>query len=135
MPKGRGRPVPTRSRLGRIVARSEYKVFEICGKTGIHNRLMTEYLAGRKVIIPDHVTALCNVLGCSPVDIIEPNLKHDLTDKMGVPIDPAIPSVKDLDMSHLEPYIETKDIPEADSSFRTAHKPVVAPERLIRKAV
>jgi len=122
---GRGKPIPDKSRLGRIVRKSGLKAYELSAKSQVHNRLLTEYLAGRKVIIPEHAERLAAALKCTPEDIIEPNLTKDLTDTKGRPVDGSS-SVKDLPMTHLEPK------PVEPTTTLPPHKPVVAPDKLIR---
>lgn len=128
MGRGRGKPIRNTTRLARMVNGCDLRAYQVAGKAGIPQRLLTEYLAGRKVIKPEHCEALCRVLDCKPEDIVEPNLDNDLTDSKGIPVDGRITTVKDLDMSHLEPY-EPPDV----EPFRTTHVPNVAPDRLVRR--
>lgn len=126
--EGRGRPVNRTTRLGRMIDDRNMKAYEVSAKSGVYSRCLTEYTNGRRVITPPHAEALARVLNCKPEDIIEPNLKRDLTKTDGRPFDPNIKSAKLVDMSHLEPY-------EPEPIIRTPHVPTVAPERLTRKAV
>ena len=134
---GRGRPLNHKTRLGRVMISRGFHAYQVCGKTGIYDRLMTEYLAGRRVISPDHVKALCDVLDCQPSDIVEPGLKHNLTQKTGLPMDRKLSSVKEIDMSHIEPY--NGPIPEYGEAVKTPPVPLpelkkpVAPQRITRK--
>lgn len=126
---GRGKPVTTKTRLGRAITDRKVKVYVLCGATDITPRLMTEYIAGRKIPQPHHLEAICRVLDCEPEEILEPQLKSDLTDSTGTPIGKKYRSVKELDMSHLEPEPPRPDL---NPAFRPAHKPI-APERIVRK--
>lgn len=123
---GRGKPVTTKTRLGRIITEQNVKLYVLCGQTNIYARRMTEYVQGRRVLTADHCAALCKALGCKPEDIIEPNLREHLTDATGMPKG-GFKSVKDIPMTHLEPE-PPKHIPT-----RPAHRPTVAPERIVRK--
>ena len=127
MPKGK--PIPTVTRLGRKIVELGLPVYAVCGEASVHNRVMTEYLAGRRVIAPHHLENLCRVLECEPDDLIEPGVVN-LTNEVGLPIDKSVRSVKDLDMSHLQPY--TPPTP-SELPKPPRHRPGVAPDRLIRK--
>lgn len=127
---GKGRYVSRNTRLGRMIYDRNMRAYQVAGKSGVYARLLTEYTNGRRVILPEHAIALAKVLDCKPEDIIEPNLKQDLTDTCGKPFDKTLKSAKLVNMSHLEQVIDGKDkVP------LSAHIPNVAPERLIRKAV
>lgn len=126
---GRGRPVNRTTKLGRMIDERALPVYIVTGKTGIAPRTMVEYTNGRRIITPDHIKALCEVLDCKPEDIVEPKLTKNLTDVTGRPLDPAIKSALDLDMSHLDPK------PDKTRQPLAPHTSNVAPERLIRKAV
>lgn len=130
---GRGKPIPDKTKLGRLLRKHDMKVYEVCAKAGIYNRLMTEYIAGRRVMTAAHVENLCRVLDCKPEDLVEDGLKEDLTDTTGRALNGG--SVKDIDMSHLESIKPQLEKIQSDPAFTGAHRPVVAPERLVRKAV
>lgn len=127
---GRGKPIPTTTKLGRRIRELDMKVYDVCGKAQIHNRLMTEYIAGRRVINAAHADRLSRVLDCKPEDIVDEEV-ITVTGTTGTPLNGKA-SVKDIDMSHLQPQLERI---KADPAFNGAHTPSVAPERLIRKAV
>lgn len=126
---GRGRPIRQTTRLGRMLVQRGLRAYQLSARTDVYSRLMTEYIAGRRVITPEHAQKMAAVLECKPSDIIEPNLTRNLTDITGKPIGINSNSVRDLDMSHLEPYTPAT----GPSPSTPAHVPNVAPDRLIRK--
>lgn len=128
--RGKGRYVCLDTRLGRMIHDRNIKAYLVAARSGVYARLLTEYTNGRRVITPEHAEALASVLNCKPEDIIEPNLKHDLTDTCGKPFDKSLSSAKLVDTSHLERVLSKKK-----QGPLPAHVPNVAPERLIRKAV
>jgi DNA-binding Xre family transcriptional regulator len=92
----RGRPINLDTKLGRYITTHNFVSYEVANAGGFSPRLMTEYLAGRRVIKVDHLVKLCQFLRCEPEDIVDEEITHNLTTATGRPIDPAIKSVKDL---------------------------------------
>jgi DNA-binding Xre family transcriptional regulator len=93
---GRGRPICLDTKLGQIMKSRGYPAYEVAVAANFSPRLMTEYLAGRRILRTEHIAGICKFLNVEPEDIIEPELTHDLTRATGVPIDPTIRSVLDL---------------------------------------
>lgn len=98
MAPGKGRPHSQETKLGRMIAKRGLAVYVVGGQAEISSRLMTEYLAGRRVIRANHAQALARVLDCAPDDIIGDS-QEDVTDATGVPLNGAR-SVKDLQRTH-----------------------------------
>ncbi len=65
----KGRPIPTHTKLGDKIVELNLKVADVSAHTGIYTRTMTEYIAGRKALLPKHLVALARFLECDPEDI------------------------------------------------------------------
>lgn len=63
------RPFPTHTPLGQRVAALGYTASDFAAVTGIYPRTLTEYLAGRKAMLPHHAVAAAEALGCDPADL------------------------------------------------------------------
>ncbi len=60
---GRGRPVPTTTPLGRVIAARGLRVYQVAGAAGISPRTLSDLLAGRKEMSLHHRAELARVLG------------------------------------------------------------------------
>ena len=67
-PKKHGRrPFPTHTPLGYIIRLKDLSLHEVSQMPGCpYSRTMTEYVAGRKVLSPEHRRALARALGVDP---------------------------------------------------------------------
>lgn len=74
----RGRPLPTHTKLGQLMTEHGDRAYILSGKAGIPTRTLTEYLAGRKEIQPQHMTRLCDIYDCEPEDLIDDTIYDDL---------------------------------------------------------
>ena len=61
-----GRPVPTTTNTGKILAHLRMSKSQLCRETGIHDRTMTEILAGRKPLTLEQRTKIAAALEVSP---------------------------------------------------------------------
>lgn len=68
----RGARISTATRLGTIIEFRGYRAVDVQFATGIHARILTEYLAGRKRIPPRHLALLAELLGVNAEDIQPP---------------------------------------------------------------
>lgn len=60
------RHFPTHTPLGYQMSALGWTAADFSAITGIHNRTLTDYLAGRKDLLPHHLIAAASVLGCDP---------------------------------------------------------------------
>jgi DNA-binding Xre family transcriptional regulator len=65
-----GRPYPTHTKLGKLMAEQGWVAADLSLVTGIYTRTLTEYLAGRKQIKDDHLVALCDALDVGPTQLL-----------------------------------------------------------------
>lgn len=63
---GVGRPYPTDTPLGRLMAYKGLRSYDLCAAVGIPPRTLTEILAGRRKISRKHMASLCQYLKCEP---------------------------------------------------------------------
>lgn len=68
--RGRGRPFNRSTPLGQILWQRGYTLTKVERNTGISYRTMSDYLAGRKSIIPGHMALLCDELNLSRAQIL-----------------------------------------------------------------
>lgn len=66
---GRGRPHSTATVLGELLVDAGMTVFDLAVQSGVHNRTLTEYLAGRKAILPHHRLRIADVLDVDPEEL------------------------------------------------------------------
>lgn len=77
MPKpGLGRPYPTHTKLGRIMADRGLTAFDVCSGSGIYPRTMTELLSGRARPSARSLNAITSYLGVPPDAILEAKYPH-----------------------------------------------------------
>lgn len=67
----RGMAYPIHTRLGKVMAFRDLTASEVASASGVHPRTLTEYLAGREPIRPQHLQRLADALGVSPDVIFE----------------------------------------------------------------
>ncbi len=65
------RAYPIHTVLGARMYELGYTKAEFCRVTGIHDRTMTEYLAGRKAPLDDHVFRMADALECDADDLTD----------------------------------------------------------------
>lgn len=72
-PDGRvtGRKFRTTTKLGKKMEERGVKLYEVAGSCGFSERLLTDYLAGRKTPSTDKVRRMAGYLGCNVKDILE----------------------------------------------------------------
>lgn len=63
------RSYPTITIVGARMHQLGFTKSEFCRLTQIHERTMTEYLAGRKSPTAEHLFAMADVLGCDASDL------------------------------------------------------------------
>lgn len=63
---GKGRPFPTHTPLGKVMAKRGLRKYQVAGAAGISDRQLTEYLAGRASFSIEHLAKLCRVLKVDP---------------------------------------------------------------------
>ena len=65
------RAFSTATSLGLKVLAQNYTAEDIARLTGIHNRTLSNYLAGRVRILDHHLCQLADVLECEPEDLLD----------------------------------------------------------------
>ena len=60
------RPFPTHTELGKRTLQAGFTKSELAAFSGVHERTLTEYLAGRKEMLPRHRRLLAKALGVTP---------------------------------------------------------------------
>lgn len=68
---GGHRPYKTHTKLGKVMFARGVRSIHVTYATGVHPRLMTDYLAGRKKPSPRSMKALCEFLHVNPQDLVE----------------------------------------------------------------
>lgn len=91
----RGRPPSDATKLGRYLRAHGIQVYELGAGAGMNSRTLTEYLAGRRYIRPDHAIAFAKFLNCEVEDIVDEDITEDITTVSGIPLNGAA-GVKDL---------------------------------------
>lgn len=77
MPRpGIGRPYPTHTKLGRIMADRGLTAMDVAAGSGIYTRTMTELLSGRTRPSARSLNALTSFLNVSPDAILEDSYPH-----------------------------------------------------------
>lgn len=66
------RNYPVHTRLGQRMAMLGYTATDFSAITGVHQRTLTEYLAGRKLPLPAHLFKMAEILGVEPADLTDP---------------------------------------------------------------
>lgn len=66
------RQFPTHTPLGHYMSTLGYTAADFSAVTNIHPRTLTEYLAGRKPMLPHHQVAAAEILDCDPADLDYP---------------------------------------------------------------
>lgn len=62
-PRGPGRPFSTSTRLGKVlVAKGYTRIYVLAGEVEIPQRILSDYLAGRRVLSGDHLMRLSEKL-------------------------------------------------------------------------
>lgn len=107
--RARGRPFNTSSPLGKIMAARDLRVRDVEAGTGISYRRLSDYLARRTEIRPDHLVALSQFLEVNP---------SVLTGYQTADLDPAGVFTVDVDEQTVP---EHADLPPA-SAFLSALK-------------
>ena len=69
MRTSRGARFPTHTPLGQIMWEDNLTVREVALQTGIHPRIMTEYLSGRLPITAGHMAKLTDMLDMDPEEL------------------------------------------------------------------
>lgn len=64
------RPYPTYTALGRLMRDGAWTAADFAAVTGINARYLTEYLAGRRAMTPEHLDAAAAALDVDVDDII-----------------------------------------------------------------
>lgn len=67
---GSGRKFNTTQPLGKVMVARGVTAIWVAQQAGIHPRTITEYLSGRKKILPHHLAALSTVLQVKPSRLI-----------------------------------------------------------------
>lgn len=70
-PLGKGRPYPTHTKLGKLMAYFGLRSYDVTARVGLAPRTLTEYLAGRKAISRKHMAGFCELFGCTPAELTE----------------------------------------------------------------
>lgn len=65
------RTYPRHTPLGTLMGEEGWTVKEVADITGIHQRTMTDYLAGRKTILDHHLVALSDLFEVSADDLLD----------------------------------------------------------------
>ena len=68
---GRGRPYPTHTRLGSLMDERGLMANTVAMQAGVHPRILSELLSGRKRPNPRHLAGLCSMLDVDPDDLLE----------------------------------------------------------------
>ena len=63
---GVGRPYPTHTPLGKLMAYKGVRAYDLASAVGIPPRTLTEILAGRRKISRKHMASLCRFFKCEP---------------------------------------------------------------------
>lgn len=71
MPGRPGKPFPTYTRLGKLLAQRHLRLHDVALGTRIYHRTITELVAGRKEPTPTQLYALCRYLKITPEKIRE----------------------------------------------------------------
>lgn len=66
MPRGFNRSTP----LGALMHENDWSVREMSASTGVNERMMSDYLAGRRPISSKHLVLFAAALGCLPSDLL-----------------------------------------------------------------
>lgn len=64
-----GRPYNTTMPLGQIMASQGWRMNEFAVASGVHVRTLSDYLAGRRVMLDYHLRDMAAVLGCREDEI------------------------------------------------------------------
>lgn len=76
---GRGRKSSSDSKLGRLVNANGILAYRVATECGFSARLMTEYMAGRRIIRPAHLESLAQYFRVTKEELIEDDLLADIT--------------------------------------------------------
>jgi len=64
------RPFPTHTPLGKALRASSMTVAQLSAASGVYNRTLTEYLAGRKLWSVRHLTKVAEALNVEPEELM-----------------------------------------------------------------
>jgi transcriptional regulator with XRE-family HTH domain len=63
------RKFPTHTKLGKVLQESGLSKLELGYASGVSERTLTEYLAGRKAMLNRHLTAISAAFNCDPEEL------------------------------------------------------------------